>query len=67
MANSDDSELSDLVDFDGDSSDDYVPDNDELFSENSGKSPKYFEFIIHYVQYSFLIVLINKENRCCLY
>lgn len=36
MANSDDSELSDAVDFDGDSSDDYVPENDELFSENSG-------------------------------
>lgn len=42
MANSDNSEFSDSVDFDGKSSDDYVPDNDELFSENSGKSPKYF-------------------------
>jgi len=53
MESSHDFELSDSVDFDGDSSDDYVPDNDEPFSENSSKSPKYFECIIHYVQYSF--------------
>lgn len=49
MANFDDTELSDLVDFDGESSDDYVPDKDKSSSENSGKSPKYFEYIIHYV------------------